>query len=139
MANDTIILSPEYAGNTGRREVVADAAIKPGNLISYTATGCDVSTAAGARQMVALENVSIAGDVATNYAAAENVHAAFLPSGARVKVTAAAATYADGALLEIAASGRVTAVSAGTAVAVVPAGAGAIIGTNDGLLVVELL
>lgn len=134
----SIIVSPEYAGDTGRAEALADVAIEPGNFISYSATGFALTAADAQRQLVALENKSIAGDVTTAYAIGENVFAAFLPVGAKVHATMSSATYAVGDVLEVGTNGRLGALTTGVAAAVVPPGSGGTV-SNDDLMIVQLL
>ena len=106
-------------------EGTADAAILPGQLVVNTATGFAVSGATG-EVLVALEygaHVDDKGGVDVAYAEGELVIAAAPRSGEFYWVRAAAATYAKGALLEKAATGRVAALASGVAQFVVEQGA----------------
>ena len=137
MSKCTVILSPEFAGNTGRREALAVGSVIPtGAFVQYAAGGFTLSTAAGIAQMITTENIAVAGDLDFVYAIGENVFAAALPNGALVNAKAVAATYAAGALLEIGAGGKLTAqAGSGIAVAVVPSFGGAVVSAGGSLLV----
>lgn len=121
MEISSIVLSPEYV-NTGRREAKsAQANTRTGCLVSLDASGqFAFSTAAGKRQYVTVENVSVAGGIDYIYAADENVFAQALPSGCRVALAAGTnAEYAAGSEVEIGNNGLIVALAAGVSVGVV--------------------
>jgi len=138
MAKDSVVLSPECI-NIGRREAPADAAIETGSFCMYTATGVDVATAATASAMLAVENAATKNELDYVYSIGENVFLQTLPRGTLCQVAAVGATYAVGDILEIGASGRVVAVSAGVPVAVVPYLSQGSTPADGESLVVELL
>ena len=106
-------------------EALAAATTLPGQLVVRTSGEMAVSGATG-ELLVALEygaHVDEKGSVETAYAAGDLVIAAAPRSGEFYWVRAAAATYAAGALLEKAATGRVAALNTGVAQFVVEQGA----------------
>lgn len=105
-------------------EALASAAILPGQLVVRTAGEFAVSGATG-ELLVALEYGAHVGMGGVNvaYAIDDLVIAAAPRSGEFYWVRAAAATYAAGALLEKAATGRVAALASGVAQFVVEQGA----------------
>ncbi len=138
MAKDCVVLSPEYV-NFGKREAPADGSITTGTFVVYTATGVDVAPAASGARMVAVECVSTAQELGYVYSADETVFCQSVPSGCLLQMQAIDGTYAVGDVLEIGADGKVTAVVAGTPVAVIPyLSQGATI-SGGGSLIVELL
>lgn len=139
MASDSVVLSPEYV-NFGRREAPADAAITTGTFVMYTATGVASATAAAGARMVAVENISTAQELGYEYQTGENVFFQSLPAGCLLQMQAVDGTYAVGDGLEVGADGKLTALAAGTAVAVIPYLAqGATLSGGKGSLIVELL
>lgn len=136
MSNDTVILSPEFAGDTGRREALATVTtIQTGAFVKFAAGGFVIAVAADAANMIATENIAAAEDLDYVYAIGENVFAAALPGGTLVNVKAIAATYAAGDEVEIGINGNVVAQSAGVTVGVVPSFAGKTVGAGESLII----
>ena len=136
MANDTVILSPEFAGDCGRREALATVtSIQTGAFVAYASGGFVIAVAALAANMIATENVAAAEDLDYTYAIGENVFAAALPGGTLVNVKAAAATYVAGDEVEIGSAGNVVAQTAGVTVGVVPSFAGKTVGAGESLII----
>ena len=121
-------------------EAPADAAITTGTFVVYTPTGVAPATAATGARMVAVENIATAQELGYEYQANENVFCQSLPSGCLLQMQGVDGTYAVGDVLEIGAGGKVTALAAGTPVAVIPYLAqGATLTGGEGSLIVELL
>lgn len=123
MATQTTIFLTTRKNYWSRREDVATAAIAPGMLLALDSSGVkpsDVAIGATPRpKFFAVENISVAGGIDTQYTSGENVFYQSCCSGDLIYAQVANGTYTVGTLLEAKANGTLGAVTTGTPFAIV--------------------
>lgn len=144
MANDCVVLSPEY-NNLGRREAFGLTAISTATLVIYSNATIQgiAAVPAGTKpplNLVVVENMATAQSLDYIYVLEENIFFQSLPKGAVVNLKAVDGTYNPADEVEIGADGNITPLVAGEAVGVIPLFGGAVVGGGAGyaFIAVEL-